>query len=228
VRLFPRHPQHTVDPLSEVELRRALSLPGCPLCRLVRESEERFLWTMLYELSGDPEIHRRHSSSLGLCGHHAALLGKLVRERNLITPSGVARLYETLSREAREILTGKELPAQHCYLCSYSRETARRYAGSLAVLLETERSQEIYLSSQGLCFPHLSLVWGFASPKVRQFLQEDMAGRLRDLEERLRELQRKQRYDVHDPLRPEEAVSWQEALWRFGGMEYEELLTSEP
>jgi hypothetical protein len=59
-------------------------------------------------------------------------------------------------------------------------------------------------------------------------LRRDFIARLVKLEQNLRELQRKQRYDVHEELTAYEASAWKEALWRFGGMEFDELLTEEP
>ena len=115
----------------EASLARALKEEGCPLCRLVREGEEWYLWEMLYESAGDPRTHREFGASLGLCSRHAALLSKMVRERNLLTPSGVARLYEGLTSCVRERL-GKGLPEGQCVLCAYARDAAARYAEALA------------------------------------------------------------------------------------------------
>ena len=41
--------------LAAVHLERALREEGCSLCRRIREAEERWIWNVLYELTGDPE-----------------------------------------------------------------------------------------------------------------------------------------------------------------------------
>ncbi|MGY4706593.1 hypothetical protein ACVNPS_02415 [Candidatus Bipolaricaulota sp. J31] len=206
-----------------VRLRRAMEEPGCPICRLVRESEERRLWVLIYEHTGDPELHRRFSDSFGLCGRHAALLGRIVVQRPLATPAAVARLYETLCAHAREVVRSG-FPRQRCDLCRYAAGTARRYAASLAEFLLSPERHGMYERSDGLCVPHLTLVLEEAADEVREFLRRDISARLIRLERHLRELQRKQRYDVHEGLSPAEANAWKEALWRFGGTEFGGLI----
>ncbi len=201
--------------------------PGCPICRLVRESEEWHLWLLLYEHSGDPEFHRRFSRSMGLCARHAKLLERIVVQRSLATPAAAARFYESLSAHAREALTNG-VPRQNCELCRYTENTARRYAASQAKLLLSADGRHDYQRSSGLCLPHLVLVEREAGEEVRRYLRRDFIARLVKLEQNLRELQRKQRYDVHEELTAYEASAWKEALWRFGGMEFDELLTEEP
>ena len=66
--------------LAAVYLSRALKEEGCPICRRVRESEERWIWTVLYELTGDPELYEKFAGSLGLCREHAALMAQQVVE----------------------------------------------------------------------------------------------------------------------------------------------------
>lgn len=224
VPFFRRGHGRKADSIVEVSLSRALEAEGCPICRLVREGEEWVLWGMLYELSGDPEVHREFRESLGLCARHAALTAELVAKRELITPSAVARLYEGLCHHVRDRL-GQGLPAGRCRLCEYARGTERRYAEALSRFLESPEARDLYLRSEGVCLPHLRASLPFARPRVREFLWADFARRLEELEGKLRELQRKQSYDVADPITPEESRAWREALWRFGGMEFRGLLT---
>lgn len=211
-------------------LRRALAEPGCPICRLVREGEERWLWTLLYEFTGDPQIHRELASSLGLCGPHAHLMLKVVEGNRLLTPSGVARLYETVVRELIARLRSPHNLAQKdrgCPVCVYSRETAEREGYFLARLLASPEWRQAFAGSDGLCFPHFKLTLAHADRALRSWLVQDMRRRLEGLLARLADLQRKQRYDIPEPVSPEEAASWREALWRLGGMEYDRLLVED-
>ncbi len=212
-------------------LRDALSAPGCPLCRLVRESEEAWIWTLLYELSGDPPMHSELARSLGLCGHHADLMRRVVEARHLVSPGSVARLYETV---VRDLLGRLERPRhlsirrEECPLCVYAARVAEREAYFIARLLRSPKWRELYSRSDGLCLKHLELVLSQADKDTSDWLIADTKERLAGLLGRLQELQRKQRYDVAEELLPEEASSWREALWRLGGMRYEGLLTREP
>ncbi|MBC7098416.1 hypothetical protein H5T52_04780 [Candidatus Bipolaricaulota bacterium] len=210
------------------QLSRALGEPGCPICRLVRESEERWIWTLLYEFTGDPEIHTLLARSLGLCALHADLMRKVVEGRRLMTPSGVARLYETvvnaLERKLQQGLLRGNANKTECPLCTYANGTAERQAYFLARLLSTREWQKEYKASDGLCWPHGRLVLKQASRGVQSWLMGDFVQRLERLGGLLAELQRKQRYDVPEPVTPEEADSWREALWRLGGMTFNQLL----
>jgi len=209
-------------------LSRALGEAGCPICRLVRESEERWIWTLLYEFTGDPEIHALLARSLGLCAPHADLMRKVVEGRRLMTPSGVARLYETvvktLTRELQRGLTRGGANKTECPLCVYAKGTAERQVYFLARLLPAQEWKKEYKASDGLCWPHARQVLAHAPREVQEWLTQDLAGRLERLHRNLSELQRKQRYDVPEPATPEEVDSWREALWRLGGMTFEELL----
>jgi len=195
----------------------------------VREGEERWSWNLLYEFTGDPEVHESFARSLGLCAHHARLLERVVEGRRLMTPSGVARLYETVVRELSRRLAALQprLKRDGCPLCAYAGELAERESYTLARLLRNPRWREGFADSDGLCLPHLQTVLPHADREVRKWLLTDFRRRLVELERRLGELQRKQRYDVEETLTPEEAASWREALWRLGGMDYDGLLVED-
>ncbi len=204
-------------------LRGKLEQEGCPLCRLVRESEEHWVWTLLYEFTGDPEIHAKFAAAGGVCSEHATLIQQVTESRQLVTPSGVARLYETVTREFLGEIAHPR-PEQDCPLCRYRHQAEERYAYFLATTLADPKWREALSHSDGLCVPHFKLTLAQANREVRDYLIEEQARRLKDLLHRLRELQRKQRYDVPEPVTPAESIAWREALWRFGGMRFDRLL----
>lgn len=211
-----------------VYLEKAMQKRGCPICRRVRETEERWIWNVLYELTGDAEIHKRFAASLGLCREHAALMAQVVETRELVTPTGVARLYETVAVHAVEEverIRGREpLSRKNCPLCEIAQEAADREAWSLGRLLVDPEFWRVYESSDGLCLPHFSLVSQRTPAQIRTKLGKDFRRRLARLLQNLRELQRKERFDVNESLTPEEIQSWREALWRLAGMTYSEPL----
>ena len=220
-----------VPALFTYHLHDILTKPGCVMCRLVRESEEQWLWNLLYEYTGDPQIHARFADSLGLCGEHAELMRMIVEKRQLVTPSGVARLYETVSREEISHLSQAARKGQgkadECPLCQYRDQSSERKASFLARALREKAWQEEYALSDGLCQARLETVLKQADGSVAKMLRDDHARRLDDLSHLLQELQRKQRYDVSEELTRDEASSWREALWRFGGMHFDSLLISD-
>jgi len=214
-----------LTPLLTRRLREALAAPGCPLCRLVRIGEERWLSTLLYELSGDPLTHGELARTGGFCREHARLLAGLVERQALLTPAAVARLYETVVGAL--LVKPRRLagPAQGCPACRYREGLVSHHAGVLARFLVGEEGRAAYRSSAGLCLPHFRLVASRASGEVRSWLEADFLARLSDLRRRLGELQRKQRYDVGEPLLPGEVGAWREALWRLGGSWFDGPIT---
>ncbi len=223
--------KNEVPALFTYHLHETLAKPGCVLCRLVRESEEQWLWNLLYEYTGDPQIHARFADSLGLCGEHAELMRMIVEKRQLVTPSGVARLYDTVSREEISHLSHftqkNSTKRDNCPLCRYRDQVTDQKASFLAHALADEGWQREFAASDGLCQGHLDMVVEYADKQTAHILRDDYAKRLEDLSHLLQELQRKQRYDVPDELTPEEAISWREALWRFGGMHFDRLLVDD-
>ncbi|MBI1744831.1 hypothetical protein HYR54_17450 [Candidatus Acetothermia bacterium] len=231
------------------QLQRVLSEPGCPICRWVRRDEEAWIWHTLYECTGDPGVRSEFDSSHGFCHSHAHLMIE-VTEKHHLGGSSVARMYETVVQSYREMLEVLHKPksklkqwlshecstllsereTKGCMLCRASRRTARRAVSFL--LQEIQQGGDLWRArlheSDGLCNPHLTLALKNRLARedrtLWQFLLEDHLRRLEELEQQLFQLQRKQSYDVDEGITPEEALSWQEAIWRFTGMKYGELL----
>lgn len=206
--------------VATVELEEALGRPGCPVCLLVRRAEERWVWTLLHEHSGDVEIHQALAESGGLCADHAQLVERVVAGRQLASADAAARLYLTVVGAARKKLTERRraVPVPRCPLCRRSEQTARHVAGMLAAALKESSWREAYEASEGLCLRHLEGCLSVLRGEVRTWLRQDAVRRLDQLFERLSELCRKHRYDVQEKITDGESGSWKEALWRIGGL----------
>jgi hypothetical protein len=124
------------------------------------------------------------------------------------------------------------LKGRSCPLC---KAGARSAEGAVFFLLQALQDlkegafwRRTFKESDGLCNPHLMLALRServrADPELWRFLIEDQLRRLEELQRRLYELQRKQSYDVREPVTPDEAESWQEAIRRFTGVDHETLL----
>ncbi|OGF53228.1 MAG: hypothetical protein A2Z21_09675 [Candidatus Fraserbacteria bacterium RBG_16_55_9] len=226
------------------ELELALATPGCSICRIVRQHEERWIFHTLWEYTGDPGVRAKFDASYGLCHPHAYLMFQVV-EGHQLGGSGVARMYETVVPKYREKLAEllrpknmlkrwlrakpqalTELKVKGCMLCRVRRDTAR---GAVFFLLQAlqedpETWHELVRKSDGFCNPHLLLILkdeqACGNPAFWQFLVDDHLQRLEELERQLYGFQRKQSYDVDEEISAEEARSWQEAIWRFTGMDF--------
>jgi hypothetical protein len=87
-----------------VYLKRALEEPGCPICRLIHETEARYLFYLLYESVNDGTTRAHLVRSLGLCPRHAWDMQATEQERwndgmgtGIIYEDLTARLFGCLS-----------------------------------------------------------------------------------------------------------------------------------
>lgn len=76
-------------------LLHAMQQPGCPLCRLQREAERRYLDNLLWENINDPATREQWAAGLGFCDRHAWQLQRL-EARRYGDGLGNAILYEDL------------------------------------------------------------------------------------------------------------------------------------
>jgi len=205
--------------VATVELEQALAGLRCPICALTHSMERRWLWTLLYEHSGDLSVHEALAAAVGLCATHGALVEEVVGERRLASSGAAARLYLTVVNEVRRKLGEgvRRAPVPDCPLCKRVGETERRLAGTLARALRDGKWRDVYEGSDGLCLPHLDLCLAELRGEAREWLRVDANRRLTELAGRLAELCRKHRYDVDEEVTDEESVAWKEALWRIGG-----------
>jgi len=67
--------------------------PGCPICRLARQAESRYVFHVLYEYVNDGEVRAVLAASHGFCRRHAWELQRL-ELADWGTGMGTAILYE--------------------------------------------------------------------------------------------------------------------------------------
>jgi hypothetical protein len=220
--------------LGEARFDEALDAAGCPICRHVRASEERFIWQVLYEFGSDQGMRAQLDRTLGLCTRHAHLLVAVVEERELVDGASVAHIYESIVRKylkscravdassQRAVRALGDLDIHECPLCTHRDGAESRAVDSLLGLLHSTAGAQRYASSDGLCNRHLRVCLERAGDaELRKRLFDDHVERLERLIANLDELLRKQRYDVDEDIAPSEAVSWREAIWRLTGMRYD-------
>jgi len=128
----------------EMEFRRAMKNPGCPICRLVEEFEKKEIETILYEHPNDPEVRKSIRKSGGLCTRHAWEVLRLAFSNPLLGPHGISVIYEDV---LRSYLRGEET-AEECLMCRLSAEKERILIESLAGRLS--RLIEAYESSPSI------------------------------------------------------------------------------
>jgi hypothetical protein len=229
--------------LATLDLWESLSRPGCPICRVRRNSERRYAVNLLWENVNDPGVRARLLASNGFCGPHAGLLLHLA-DRELGSRLGLAIMYEHLARDltrrvgellkpgGRGRVFGPAripsvrqlrglLPAEECPVCAVGREAADRNLWFLVERLPAADWRQAWQASDGLCRPHLLGALGIAAranPEVFDFLWQDALGRLEALRHNLAEFIRKQSWTHRDePVSAAEAGAVEAAIRFFTG-----------
>lgn len=213
-----------MDLLVEAELKRALAVAGCPLCRAGEDGVERYLRFILHEFVNDPATRSRLADAWGFCRRHAWHFLRL-EWATMRDGLSTAVISEALVKSAEEVLDGylrdaapaargkrgmrakleKLLraltPTGVCPACDLQ---ARHEAYTLTVLLtvlEEAAWRERLSRSDGLCLFHLrrALAGKEAGDRV-QWIVEDHRRRLRELLTDLEEYIRKHDYRFsHEP-----------------------------
>jgi len=94
-------------------------------------------------------------------------MAQVVETRELITPTSVARLYETVVSQVLQDLP--RLSHGPCPLCEFAEEAAERESFFLGKLLLDPEFWEAFQRSDGLGLPHFLRVWRLAPEKIRPF-----------------------------------------------------------
>lgn len=221
---------------TQITMEEALSKEQCPLCRMVREAEERLIWFILYESTGDREFRARWDREKGFCRDHNNLIKLTISQGRLVSGSSIARIYETILdgylhdlQEFGSNSQRKKFPADRkCFFCHKKEELENANITLFIDFLNGEENRKRFDSSSGLCNPHLVRILNAPVEKdnnlLKHFLVEDHLSRLEKLKDNIAELQRKERHDVKQTPTEEELSSWKEALWRFGGVTYDHSL----
>jgi len=227
------------------DVRDALALPGCPVCRLRAAAAERMLDGILYEKVNDYGLRARINKARGFCAEHAwqldrpgAALGTAIIYRDVLNellralegaryvrrPFSVARMRETLDedrpRAASAGIVAALSPQAACPVCARLAEARSAHLAALTQhLLGEDGLLEAYARSDGLCLPHFRQALArIQDADTFTSLVEAQAGIWRRLTGALDEAVRKSDYRFQDePLSEEEGTAWLRALAALSG-----------
>ena len=171
----PSGPTLPIEGLGDISLADLLGQPGCPLCRLRRESSERYLRTLLWEGVNDIGFRERLALGRGFCRRHsreilaadraqsggslgAAILLASVTRRRL---DELRNLPVRPGRRARKALDAVREPAT-CPVCSHIAQADQMALDRLLVRL-ADPAWRRALQSAALCLDDLVRMWATAS-----------------------------------------------------------------
>ena len=227
------------------DLRDALALPGCPVCRLAADDARRYLDGLLWEQVTDPGIRAKVRRARGFCRDHArgldhagASLGAAILMQDILqhalstlerarfqTPPPLSRrrVQETLDpaqpSSATAELVDALTPEEPCPACARAREMEAIYLDSLVEqLLVKGGLLPAYRGSAGLCLPHFRMALArVREPAIFRALVEAQRGVWQELEAGLREQIRKNDHRYHDEPWGAESDAWLRALVAVSG-----------
>jgi hypothetical protein len=166
---------------SYYDLRDALADPGCPVCRLMARSTERYLDGLLWESVNDPGVRDKLRQAQGFCHEHAwqlnragaslgvailmhdvlgSVLGAMESARFQALPAeSLRRAQESLDRSqpaaATADLVARLSAKAECPACIQVGQMEEIYLSTLnEQLLGEDGLLATYEASDGLCLPH--------------------------------------------------------------------------
>lgn len=144
-------------------LERALGRSRCAICELRAETEERWLWTFLWELVNDPGVREQLAAAWGFCPRHGWRLHAVARQGSFggLGPAIVfadlgQRLAALLASDGRQPgrLVARLEPAR-CRPCLAGEQSEETYLQWLVGNLDRPSFRERYAAAGGVCLPHL-------------------------------------------------------------------------
>jgi hypothetical protein len=163
------------------EMAEALGQPGCPVCRLVAQSAERYLDSVLWELVNDTDVRSELNQARGYCQQHAwllvragAALGVAILMQDIvktlletidtnpvqeISDSVLKGLLQSLEKKpsckATAKLTAALAPQLPCPVCSHVQVREKEFVRTVLAHLDGPWQMEAaFRASDGLCLAH--------------------------------------------------------------------------
>ncbi len=216
-------------PFIYFDIVNACRRPGCPVCRLSTGSVRRYLDGLFYELVNDPGARDNLVRSRGFCAEHAGLLlgtriadalGASIIYKNIV--KDILEDFPNPSKE-REGLAAKFIKASNapgrCPACEHRDASSDRALDGLSKTLHDENLRIALQGSDGLCFPHLSLLLQrLDSPDNSRFLLDLTRTKLEGLQADMAELIRKNDYRFQsEGITEGEGLAWRKAMCMITG-----------
>jgi hypothetical protein len=232
--------------MSFYDLRDALALSGCPVCRLIAKATDRYLDNVLWENVNDPGMRNKVRRARGFCNRHAwelasqdaASLGVVILTRDVL--QNVLEVMESAQFEAPPVLSlrhaqealnpdqptepaaklvGKLAPQEPCPACAEADKMENIYLNALVEnLLGEEGLLDDYQASDGWCLPHFRrALTRVRDEEVFDALMDAQRAIWQRLVGHLDEIVRKSDYRFKDEPRGEESGAWLRAISAVSG-----------
>ena len=199
--------------LTLVKVREGLGLGGCPVCRMLRRTEEKIIENILYEGVNDPEIRGEIRKTLGLCPYHAWMFVQVASKPGVLDGLGATIIYEDMLSTYLEDMEKKSQGT--CLLCRFASEFENIFTSDYAACFDADEKilSEYAASDTILCDRHFKAILAkMRNPEAREKLRSIQKEKIEEILRRMREFIRKNDYRVKEEILPEEATAWMRAV----------------
>ncbi|HOJ88950.1 MAG TPA: DUF6062 family protein [Pseudothermotoga sp.] len=168
-----------IDALSEKD-------QSCPVCRLINESVEKLVDTILYELVNDPQI-RSNLRTMGLCKQHAEMIERYLQQHPELGLLGIAIIYEDmLGHELRTLRQPSVEGVGNCYLCDRQTQIEKTYTSSFGRIFSEPQGVELFLQSEAVfCLDHFRKTYQLVDNSMKDRFEEIQVRKLSYLKNQL-------------------------------------------
>ncbi len=157
----------------------------CPICFLIKDRVEKYFDNLLYENINDIGFREKFRENHGFCNYHSykflsyndGLAISLTHKELLINVIEKIKVKCGTSH-----LTHNK--KDKCIICELAKEEQERYISVITEYLTDQEFKNKFLSSEGLCIPHLELLLA----KIKTPLQWFIDFQIKKLEEVLTKL----------------------------------------
>ena len=169
------------------ELQKACEKPGCPLCSIIAVRQEQYIDNMLFEHISDRPFRAAYRKAGGFCANHSRHMESF-RDGLAVAILGRDILEERIESFEKQ---RQWAPQGRCPVCEEQERIEEEYLSFLADAegsREEEELRQIFISGEGLCAPHYSLLLFTPKGKKRQppaWLTEFHETKFRDLKSRV-------------------------------------------
>lgn len=202
----------------------ALKKKGCPICFLVQDHLHRFMKSLLYENVNNPCVREEIRNSAGFCNLHSWQLKKSG------DGLGVSIIYEDLCNKIKKDI--EKLKSEKfienldfrikeiCPACVEKQKIENMYVKSFLEYFFEEKFNREFRNSFGLCIPHLLMVLKQNKDKIlkKELLVMEIE-KIKNLENELKEYQRKSDYRFGNKDFGKERDSWVRAIEKLAAKE---------
>ncbi len=213
-----------MDELNYLNLLDSLRAEGCPLCHILSERLDKFIYNFLDETVTDVDTRLRIRKDLGFCGTHARMLqknenclGQGIIYQDLVETLHSHVIFPADPKKTRKAID-KIYAARKCVFCEHVGEIETRYLEVFTGSFDKIELRDAYASSQGLCLNHMAMAlrtWK-DSKTISLFLESESA-KLRELDGELKEFVRKFDYRYSGEKFGKERDSWIRAIGKISG-----------